>query len=456
MTSRRGLAAVFLTAASFASAQVEVRPTAALPSAPRALAPLASSLLTPAPALIAAPPAAPPAAFPLPAAAAPLSAAAPSAAPLPPAQARALIMTGALAAFARTDMKSASAAETRGAGEALMLRALGGEASDPASVAAAPLDAPLPPLAAPAAPVARPSGRGVYLLSKPLRETVQLGPAAMLAHSAYALGWEAFKMWLGWKATGSPMGGLAVLAVELPFSPAMVTVRSLVDLGQRYWRRKLAVLRELARTPGVERVRVLTTGDVEFFGPLARRKDNTGLIFVESSSGLPETIGRFGAPIPIEDVEAQRVRLTLAAGEKSAAAVWTPPLSHLLEGKPLPPGIAAAWRAAISPGKAPMKILLDAAKSSSLRVDAVLVAPDGSEKPLGSIAAGPSVKTLIGLGRLDRVRAWLGRERRPRRLPVSDTVVERPGSARAPGWKAALRRAWRRLSGRLIVAPVQR
>jgi len=451
MTSRRVLAAVFLFSGAAASAQRVVRLAPVPLSAPRASSLPAAALPSFPAASLAAPSAALPLVPALAPAAAPLPAAAPAAAALPPGQARAAVLTGALADFSRTDLKTASSAEARGAGEVLMLRALGGADENAAAVPAGPSDGAPALLAAP--PVAeRPAGPRVYLLSKPLRETVRLGPLALAAHAAYALGWEVLKAWIGWTATGSPMGAVAVLAVELPFSPAMVTVRSLVDLGQRYWRRKLAVLRELARTPGVERVRVLTTGEVKFMGPLARSKDNTGLIFVESSSELPETVGRFGAPIPISDVEAQRVRLTLVGADGKSVETWTPSLSHLLEGRPLPPGVAAAWRAALSPGKAPVKILLDAARISSLRVDAALIGSDGSEKPLGSIADGPAVKTLIGLGHLDRVRAWLGWERTARRLPVSDTVVERPGAAREPGWTAALSRAWRRLSGRLIVA----
>jgi hypothetical protein len=269
---------------------------------------------------------------------------------------------------------------------------------------------------------------------------------------ALEAGWEFTKAWLAWKATHSPAAVAVLMAVELPFSPAMITFRSLLDLGQRYWRRRLAVLREIARTPGVDRERVLTTGEARFLGPLARSKDNMGLIFVESEAELPPQVGRFGAPIPIEDVEAEHVRLTLSAPNAPAAAAWSPSLSHLLEGRPIPAGIAAEWRAALRSGKAPIKRLIDAAKSSELRIDAALVAPDGSEKPLGSIAEGPAVKTLIGLGYLDRARSWMGWERAARSLPISDTRVERPGDAREVGPLAALIRAWRRLTGRLIVA----
>jgi hypothetical protein len=467
----KGFVVALLLAAISARAQLEIRPTVALPSAPGIVALAPAAGLMPAAASMAAPLAAlgaptllPPAAPALAAApasiiaAVPAAAAATSPAPapasdLPPAQAHAAALTGALADFAHLDLSAASAGEIQGAGETLMRRALrapgaAAEGSTPvlADFSGAPTSALAP------ASAARPAGPRTYLLSRPLRETVKLGPVGLAGHVVLEAGWEFFKGWLAWKATHSPAAVAVLMMVELPFSPAMITVRSLVDLGQRYWRRKLAVLREIARTPGIDRARVLTTGEVRFMGPLARSKDNMGLIFVESSSELPSEVGRFGAPIPIEDIEAQHVRLTLVAPGASAASSWMPSLSHLLQGRPIPERIAAQWRAALSPGKAPIKILLDAAKSSALRIDAALVASDGSEKPLGSIAEGPAVKKLVGFGHLDRLRAWAGLGRSRRNLPVSDTRVERPGDARPAGWIAALRRAWQRLTGRLIVA----
>ena len=430
MTSRRGLWAASLLIAVSARAQVELR-VAPVVSAPVALAPAAPPSLS-----IAAP-----AAF------APSLAAVPALAPAalsaPAAEPTAAIQ-GALSDFSKLDLGSVDAATAHGAGESLMLKALGGEAAESgASVPGAPGAAPTG---------LSPPGRRLYLLSKPLRETVQLGPAARAAHVGYAIAWELFKAWVGWHATGHVMGAVAVLAVELPFSPAMVTGRSLLDLGVRYWRRKLAVLRELARAPGVERVRVLTAGQVEFSGPLARRKENTGLIFVDAS--VPPEPGRFGAAIPIADAQRQQVRLTFSRPDSTSAAVWTPTLADLLERRQLPPEIAEAWRKslhAVARGQAPAQRLLEAAKGRDLRVEAVLVGGPPGDVPLGAIVEGPAVKTFIGLGRLDRVRAFLGRPLKPRSLPLSDTDVMRAGDARESGAWARLRRAWRRLAGSLIL-----
>lgn len=453
--SRKGFAAALLLAALPARAQVEIRAAVALPSAPGVFALAPAAALSPALSLaplaaLGAAPAPSPAAF---AAAAPLAAPA-AAAPLPPAQARAAAMSGALADFSRLDLKAASAGDARDAGETLMLRALGAGAPDLAAAPAEPVEgaASIPALAAPELSGRRADPK-VYLLSKPLHETISFGPVSIALHIAYSVMWEVIKAAIAYKATGSIAAAATVCAFEIATSPVMITARSLGDLGLRYWRRKLSVLKELALTPGVARVKVLTTGDVTFTGPLARRKDNTGLIFVEADGELPESLGRFGAPIPLGDVASSRVRLVFVQGGEPSAASWTPTLKELLDGRPIPAATAAAWRAEANGSKPSLQKMLDVSNSKGkARIEAALIGADGSERAIGAISEGPAARALIGLGLLDRARALLGRELPNRAIPISDSVVERPGDAREAGVKAALRRAWRRLTGRLIVA----
>jgi hypothetical protein len=432
MTRRYRLAAALLLAAASASGQVEIRPLLGAPEAPVSIAlptaaPLAAAMLA------------------LPAWTPALTAAvAVPAAALPPAQARAAELTGALADFGRTDLKSATAGESSAAGESLMLRAMGASADAAPSVLAAPSEPPLPALAAtlarPAVSPAPAAGRRLYVLSRPLRETVRIGPLAMSLHALYVVAYEIVKLAIVWKTLHSPAAAGTLLAFDLAMMPPTITFNTLLDLGQRYWRRKLAVLKELARTPGVARVRVLTTGSASFAGPFARAKDNTGLIFVEADGGLPEALGRFGAPIPLGDPAASLVRLVYSRGGTASPVAWTPTLKDVLDGRPLPPDVAAAWRAQT------------AGKKGTERIEAVFIAADGSERAIGEISQGASVRKIIGLSLLDRARALIGIARPNRAIPVSDASVERPGDARGTGAKAALSRAWRRLKGRLIVA----
>ncbi len=436
--SRKGFAAALFLIALSARAQVEIRPTLVLPSAPGVFAlPPSAALEPPSAPLLSAPLAAP-----------------------PPERASAAAMSAALADFARTDLTNSSSGEARDAGEALMLRALGASAPDSAAAPAESVETRVPALAAPERSGRRAEPK-VYLLSKPLRETVSFGPVSIALHLAFSAMWEVLKAAVAYKATGSAAAAATVFAFELTTSPVMMTARSLGDLGLRYWRRKLAVLKELARAPGVARVKVLTTGEVTFTGPLARRKDNTGLIFVEADGELPETLGRFGAPIPLGDAASSRVRLAWVSGDGTIGASWTPTLADLLEGRPIPTDIAAAWRADAKGLRPALKNILDVSKmidasKGKARIQAALIGADGGGREIGAIAEGPAARKLIGLGPLDRARAFLGWDLPARAIPLSDTVVERPGDARAAGARAALSRAWRRLTGRLIVSPTGR
>lgn len=360
----------------------------------------------------------------------------------------------AVARFAAIDLKSAPAAEVRGGAETLWRAALGGEAAAAPALALGALPAAetaLAPSAAPE-PAREPSSVArVHLLSKPLHETVELGPVARALHYILETAIQFVKAGIAWQATGSPAAGLAVLAFDLIKLPPMITAQSLADLGLRYWRRKLSTLRRLADTPGVTRIRVLTTGEAEFSGILARRQENTGLVFMDASGPLPEAIPGFGAPIPVADLAGRRVRLVLSRDGAAETVQWTPALADLLAGAPIPADVAAAWRARLDAdkkGKSPLRRLFDFKKEKELRVEASLEDGAGGETPLGTIAFGRSVKRLVGLGRLDRVGALFGRAPVGRAIPLSDTTVERGGEKTVKG---AARRAWRRLTGALIV-----
>ncbi|TBR24627.1 hypothetical protein EPO15_03760 [bacterium] len=312
-------------------------------------------------------------------------------------------------------------APTREAGEALWQSVMGERRA-----AAAAVVEPTPSAPAPAArlapPASAPKTRTLHLLAKPLRETVELGPVARVLHYALETGFQFVKAALVWQATGSVTAGLAVLALELVKLPPMITAQSLADLQARYWWRRRSVLKELAAEPGVHAVKVLTAAHVEFSGILARRKENTGLIFVESEGGLGAEVGRFGEPLAVQDAERARVRLTMVQKDRSARSVWMPTLAELLAEKPLPDDVAAEWRAVLAGQKADagrLRSFFDVAKEKDLRVEASLIGADGEERPLGTLAMGRSARRLMGASALDRALGWLGVSPHGRAIPLA-------------------------------------
>lgn len=385
------------------------------------------------------------------------SLAAPALAPLSlaPVPIKLAAVNAAVAEFSKIDLKSAPAADIKGGADALMARALGAEAAEAPALALGALSAAEISLPASAPEAARSPAPGprVHLLSKPLHETVELGPAARVLHYVLETVFQLVKAAIAWHATGSPAAGLGILAVDLIKMPPMITAQSLADLSLRYWWRKLSTLKRLADTPGVTRIRVLTTGEAEFSGLLARRKENTGLVFMDADGSLPATIPGFGAPIPVADLAGRQVRLVMIHEGIAGEIDWRPTLAELLSGQPIPADIAAAWRARLDADKkdkTPLQRVFDFKKEKELRVEAYLSDGAGGESPLGTIAFGRSVKNLVGLGRLDRIGALFGRPPAARAIPLSDTTVERGGKTAVKG---AARRAWRRLTGALIVRP---
>jgi len=359
----------------------------------------------------------------------------------------------AIAEFSKIDLKSAPAAEVRDGADALMARALGSGFSETPALTVGALSAPeiaLRPFEA--RPAREPaSGPTVHLLSKPLHATVELGPVARFVYYALEAAFAIVKAALTWHATGSPAAAVAMLVFDAVKAPGSLTAESLADLNLRYWWRKLSTLKRLADTPGVTRIRVLTTGQARFSGMLARSKENTGLVFMDSTGPLPGKVAEFGAPIPVSDLAGRSVRLVMKYDGVEDAAVWTPALEELLSGKPIPADIAAAWRARLeaeNKGRSPLRRLFDFRKDKELVVEGYLSDGAGGESALGTIAFGRSVKRLVGLGRLDRIGAVFGRKPFPRAIPLSDTVVERDGERSVKGWA---RRLWRRLTGALIV-----
>ncbi|UPT74560.1 MAG: hypothetical protein M0D55_02165 [Elusimicrobiota bacterium] len=278
-----------------------------------------------------------------------------------------------------------------------------------------------------------------------------LGRTARVLHYVLETAMQFLKAALAWQATGSPAAAAAVLAFELVKMPPMITAQSLADLGLRYWWRKLSVLRAVSAAPGVTRVRVLTTGDTAFSGILAVKQENTGLIFVDSDRELPLEMSPYGSPIPVADLAGRGARLVLVHDGVSELSFWTPTLGELLSGRPIAADVAAAWRARLDldkKEKGRLARIFDFSKEKELRVEAHLSDGAGGEVPLGTVAFGKGVKRLVGIGRWDRFTALFGSKPEGRAIPLSDTVVER-GGVRGEG--NVLTRAWRRLSGRLIV-----
>lgn len=309
-------------------------------------------------------------------------------------------------------------------------------------------------------------GRSVYVMSKPLNVTVELGPVARVLHWVGEAGWHMGSAALLYHATGNPHAAATMAAVGILKMPPVVTAQSAMDLSARYWWYKFKSLKELAFIPDVRKIKVLTGGETDIKAFVAFRRTNRGIVFLETSKPLPEGLETAqGKPILIDDIENRSVKVEMSLGEKKSPVVWEPTLKDLLEKKPMPKDVARAWREEVKEAKKEKSWFgrfFDYSFEKSLKIDVALVAPNGSALELGTLAQGASAKRMLGITRVDQARRalhkWLFKvvkERKERAIPLDDVTVERRAADSRSAWEKIKQlpvRVWRRLSGRLIVA----
>jgi hypothetical protein len=374
------------------------------------------------------------------------------------------------------DRPSIPVGDLRESAENLMVRALG---ADPVPVAVSAAIDPSDNVSHPGAPALGSSNsterRPLYVLTRPYIQSVRLGPVAVALHYILEIGSQFVKAYIAWKATGSMHAAGLWLAYELIKTPPMITAQSLADLGLRYNWKARSVLRDIARTPGVNKIRIVTAGDPTFFGVVVRRLDNTGVVFVNAAAPLPAQVGELGRPVPIADVE-RRVELSLAVGDREMGLRWRPTVDEILTGKAIPRNVAKEWRDELiaAKGKFSLRPRQDGISNvnfwRTLRVDLHL--PLGTENlRLNGVVVGPAVGKLVGLGWVAwarklmrgprKLRVMLGWPRRApafllwprlvRGIPVRTADVEPPGP-RPHGMIVAIKRWWLIATLRLVPA----
>lgn len=384
--------------------------------------------------------------------------------------------------FSADDIRNMPAADLESLARRIMDGAAAQSVSNTAIPEYSPADMSLPSLAPAAALSATPrpgvpaAQRSLYLLSTPLKVSAELGPVAKAVHYVFEIGFHVVKALLLLKA-GVPAAAVgAEFAFSMAKAPAMIGLQSMADLQARYWFKKLKTLKAVARIPGVERIAVLTGTETHFNKFLASRQDNRGLIFIESAAPLNDAaapgLGRapgLGKPILIADPKEAKIELSLEVEGVPHASAWTPSLQDLLDRKPIPDDVAAAWRERIREAKKDkprLKRFFDFELERSLLIRADLIDPSGLRLPMGALAQGSSAKRLLGVTRLDQAMRALKLALSPapkqvknalpkppdfyrRSIPLSDTAVERGASpARWRDWPARL---WRKIAGRLII-----
>ena len=280
-----------------------------------------------------------------------------------------------------------------------------------------------------AASAASTDHRQLYLLSKPVDSDVALGPLARIAHPVIVASSILLKAAVLYTHTGEPLSLVSLLAYEILKSPAALAADSSVDISVRQWWRKRAMLQEVAKIPGVARILVLTSGSMQFEGPLASRKKNTGFIFVESDTPLENNAPwteKFGQPIRIENVGDTRVQLSLKLEGEVHAVMWETTLKDIFEKQVMPENVEQAWTEGLQEFAAKQSFLpryvTHSHEKTGLEVDATLLLPDGEKRALGVLIQGKGVRKLLGLGLLKRASKYVQAQFLGRPVTVTQAI----------------------------------
>lgn len=292
----------------------------------------------------------------------------------------------------------------------------------------------------------------IYLLSKPAHTSVSLGWLAMSLHYAFEVLFQVFKAGALFYATGHLWPAAMLFVWELPRVPISIAAQSMADLKIRFLWRRVNDLKDLAKIPGVERIKVLTTNNTRFSGPLAVEQTSRGFVFLESARPPEAVPAAFGGAVLIEDPVRADLRFELVMGKTRSRARWSPNLAATLAGSgaAIPEGVLRRWRRDFARYRRSLPALKAGSALKDVKVEVSLKDAAGNLTPFGSIGEGPGANKLLGLTWGARALRWTRIHifRGSRGVSLGNTEVAKADPSAS--WPLRALRALRRLLGRLV------
>ncbi|MBI3554914.1 MAG: hypothetical protein HY074_01465 [Deltaproteobacteria bacterium] len=275
----------------------------------------------------------------------------------------------------------------------------------------------------------------LYLVAKPITVQAKLGPVAKAAYYVLPGVDSAVKVGMLYASTGQPILAIGYGVFEGSKSLLQTRIFSTLDLRARAWFGRRAPLQKLKNTPGVERLMMLTAADFKYQGLVADRVEAQSLIFLESSEAIDlkqpwnEELGDL---VEIADLEATRVRMTLAIDGDHDPLVWNTNLQDVFEHASMPEEVAHSWEVALAAHDTVQPLSkqhVTKAHEDLVAVKATLVFSNGTEQELGTVMQAGNLRKLLGHGLMNRIktmwRAFWGMPDAPKNLPVSSIKCEK-------------------------------
>lgn len=295
--------------------------------------------------------------------------------------------------------------------------------------------------------------RRVFLLAKPSVQTMERGVAWTAVPLTMDLAYGSGATFVYYQATGEPFSTAAMALYQL--GTGATGVKGMVDWGTSKWfdlnRRK--ELEEIAKTPGVQKIRALTATHTERMGFMSSRLESSTFYFVEVAGDEVPKEFKGAQWLPVDDLAGTKLRLNLKLEGHYKVAPAEISLQQLFDGHPLDAETERIWKAAIGEWthKQPLMDRYVTHKSiNGMRIEASLVR--GEEVlDLGNWATGRGVLSQIGDTWFQNLKRFLAvnvrgkTEDEARKLiRARETEVLAKGSCSS--W-------YRRLRGREVLAP---
>jgi hypothetical protein len=250
----------------------------------------------------------------------------------------------------------------------------------------------------------------VYMLSEPVSRTVAVPLPVVGLTAAADLSWTSMNTFLLFAATGEPFSTAAFFAFEVATGVPSVAavVRTENELMARWHDRR--DLQAIADINGAREIRVLNTGYGEQTGIYTSRLHSSSFVFLEMEEGKipPPVAGKQWIPVTDTDNTKIRFRLELPGGASHPTPLELS-LDDLFRGSRVEQELLASWKASIQEWDRSRSLIDRHFRHKGLQELKVMTSMvvDGQEVVLGELSQGKGVNKLVGLTKIQRLKALL-------------------------------------------------
>lgn len=261
--------------------------------------------------------------------------------------------------------------------------------------------------------LSRPAWAEVFLLSQPIQQTVDAPKTAVASAVGFDLLWTSASTYTYYQITGEPYSSAAYFGAGLlegvPTGNAYVQS---INQAIATWKNR-STMKQIARLKGVKEIRILNTGHSEQTGIYSSRLHSSSFVFIETEGDqLPPPIdGKEWLPLQALDDSQIKFSLQLPHGTTHPDTLEIG-LKELFSGAGGDQKVLGAWRESVRDWQRSLSFVdrfIRHKGLADLKVNAEL-SIHGESFPLGEFAHGKGTTKIVGLSKVQRLKAWITRQ----------------------------------------------